>query len=402
MKVCGLDVHKDTIFCAIYNGKDFSEENEYASVTDRIREMGEYLRTAGVCRIAMESTSIYWIPVWDILEEMGFDLILVNPFLIKQMPGRKSDVKDARWIATLLHKGLLSRSMVPSPTIKELRIYTRRYARFQQKMSQALTEMDRIMVTANIRISSCVSKLTNKSVISVIDALIRGETNPDILSSLVYGNRENKHSGKLRESLTGNIKEYHQQCLKWAKEQYDLYQRQAQECLSFAKKICQEHYAKEMDLLLSMPGIQIVAAMSIIAETGADMSVFENSGKIAGWAGLRPRNDESAGKFKSKAITKGNKYLRAILVQVAWAASRTKGCYFNDKYKRLALRKSNKKAIIAIARKMLVVVWNILKENKPYNPALTHIYDPIKVARSIAYHQKEIEKASKLLPLNVN
>ena len=217
----------------------------------------------------------------------------------------------------------------------------------------------------------------------------------------VYGNTKNKQSGKLREALTGNLKEHHRQSLKWAKEMYDLYQKQIQECLFYMEKICKEHYSREMDLLQSMPGISKISAICIIAETGADMSVFENSGKITGWAGLRPRNDESAGKFKSKAITKGNKYLRSILVQVAWAASRTKGSYFKKKFNRLALRKSNKKAIIAIARKMLVVIWNILNDNKPYNPTLVHVYDPVKVACSIAYHQKEIEKATKLLPQKI-
>jgi transposase len=401
MKVSGLDVHKDIVFCAIYDGKLYSDVKEYDSTTNSIRQMGEHLKKEGVKQVAMESTSIYWIPVWDILEDMDFVLILVNPFLIKQMPGRKSDVKDAQWIASLLHKGLLRGSMIPCPTIKELRIYTRKYTRLQQKASQILTEMDRIMVTANIRISSCMSKLTSKSVIQIIEALIRGEPNPDNLVKLVYGNTKNKQSGRLREALTGNVKEHHRQSLKWTKELYDLHQKQIQECLFCMEKICQEHYSVEVMLLQSLPGISKVSAMCIIAEIGTDMSAFENSGKISGWAGLRPRNDESAGKFKSKAITKGNKYLRSILVLVAWAASRTKGSYFKEKFNRLALRKSSKKAIVAIARKMLVVIWNMLNEKKPYNPTLVHIYDPVKVERSIAYHQKEIEKASKLLPNKV-
>jgi transposase len=401
MKVCGLDVHKDTIFCALYDGKVYSEVKEYETMTNGIRAMGEYLISEGVHHVAMESTSIYWTPVWDILEEMGFELDLVNPFQIKQMPGRKSDVKDAQWIATLLHKGLLRGSMVPTPLIKELRVYTRKYTRLQQRTTQVLTEMDRIMVMANIRISSCVSNLSNKSVILIIEALIAGTTDPEYLVRLVYGNTANKKSGKLRAALTGNIKEHHRLSLKWSKQQYDLYQVQIQECLFYMEQICNEHYSKEMSLLQSMPGIKNVSAMCIIAETGADMSAFENSGKISGWAGLRPRNDESAGKLKSKAITKGNKYLRTILVQVAWASSRTKGSYFKEKYQRLALRKSHKRALIAIARKMLVVIWNILKESNPYNPALVHIYDPAKVERAIVYHQREIERVSKLLPQKV-
>jgi len=257
MKVSGLDVHKDSIFCAIYDGAGYSDVKEYASMTNSIREMGIYLKSEGVQHLAMESTSIYWIPVWDILEEMGFDLVLVNPFLIKQTPGRKSDVKDAQWIATLLHKNMLKKSMIPCSVIKELRIYTRKYTRLQQKSAQVLTELDRIMVTANIRISSCVSKLTTKSVIRVIEALIRGETNPENLVKLVYGNTKNKQSGKLREALRGNVKEHHRQSLKWAKEQYDLYAQQIQECLLYMDKICKEHYSKEMELLQSMPGINL-------------------------------------------------------------------------------------------------------------------------------------------------
>ena len=229
MKVSGLDVHKDSIFCAIYDGKSYSEVKEYDSTTNSIRRLGFQLQSEGVHQVAMESTSIYWTPVWDILEEMDFDLVLVNPYLIKQMPGRKSDVKDAQWIATLLHKGLLRGSMVPCPTIKELRIYTRKYVRFQQKSIQILTEMDRIMVTANIRISSCVSNLTGKSIMKVIEALIAGVSNADDLVKLVYANTANKKSGKLREALTGNIKEHHRQSLQWAKEMYDLYQKQIQE-----------------------------------------------------------------------------------------------------------------------------------------------------------------------------
>jgi len=157
MKVSGLDAHKDSIFCAIFDGAEYSEVKEYASMTNSIRDMGIHLKEEGVERIAMESTSIYWTPVWDILEEMGFDLILVNPFLIRQMPGRKSDVKDAQWIASLLHKGLLRGSMIPCFIVKELRIYTRKYVRLQQRTSQILTEMDRIMVIVRTnKVGNCV------------------------------------------------------------------------------------------------------------------------------------------------------------------------------------------------------------------------------------------------------
>ena len=207
INTCGLDVHKDSIFCAIYNGKEYSEVKEYETTTPSIRQMGEYLRLEGVEKVAMESTSTYWVPVWDVLLDMGFDLMLVNPYLIKQMPGRKSDIKDAQWISCLLYKGMLRGSMIPSPVIQELRTYCRKYTKLQQQKTRTLQKMDRLMVMCGFRIGSCMSNLGTKSVMNIITALIRGESDPDSLSELVYGSTANKKSSKLREALTGNLKE---------------------------------------------------------------------------------------------------------------------------------------------------------------------------------------------------
>jgi transposase len=359
--------------------------------------MGEYLRTEGVEKIAMESTSTYWVPIWDILLEMGFELMLVNAYLIKQMPGRKSDIKDGQWIACLLHKGMLRGSMIPCPAIQQLRTYSRKYTKLQEQKTQALQKMDRLMVMCGFRIGSCMSNLGTKSVMLVIQALIMKETNPEVLERLVYGNTANKKSGKLREALTGNLKEHYRQQLEWEKQEYDLFEIQTEQCLTQMRRICEEHYSKEMELIKTIPGVSEISAMIIIAETGGDMSVFENSGKITGWTGLRPRNDESAGKYKSTATTKGNKYLRSVLVQVSWAASRIKNGWFKEKFNRLSMRKSRKKALIAIARKLLTITWNVLNYKTPYNPQLVHIYDPIKVEAKINYHQREMERMQKLL-----
>jgi len=397
MKVSGLDVHKNSIFCAIYDGKSYSQVKEYDSTLPKIRQMGDYLRSEGVTKVAMESTSTYWVPVWDVLLEMGFELMLVNPFLIKQMPGRKSDIKDAQWISCLLHKGLLRGSMIPSPLIQQLRVYSRKYTKLQEQKTRSLQKMDRIMVMCGYRIGSCMSNLGTKSVMLIIRALIMKETNPEILESLVYGNTANKVSGKLREALTGNLKEHHRQQLEWERQEYDLFELQTEQCLAQMRAICKEHYSKEIELIKSIPGVSDISAMIIIAETGGDMSVFENSGKITGWVGLRPRNDESAGKFKSTATTKGNKYLRSVLVQVSWAASRIKDGWFKEKFIRLSIRKSRKKALIAIARKLLTVTWNVLYYKTPYNPQLVHIYDPVKVEAKFNYHQREMERMQKLL-----
>lgn len=398
MKTAGLDVHKDSVFCAVFDGKKYSDVEVFETFTPGIGKLGDYLKDSGVQRVAMESTSIYWIPVWNVLSEMGFELMLVNPFLIKQLPGRKSDVKDAQWIAQLLYKDMLRGSFVPGEQIQELRSYTRAYGKLQQRITRMQTKMDNILVQAGIRLSSLVSDIGGKSMLGVIDALIDGETDPHRLGKLVYANRKNKENGRLASALTGCIKEHHRFNLQMAKAEHDLLVKQAEEYLAKIDGICLRCFPTQQALLKTIPGVSRISSAVIIAETGADMKVFDNSAKLSGWIGLRPKNDESAGKYKSTAITRGNKYLKAMLVQVAWAATRRKGSYFKDKFNRLSIRKSAKKALIAIARKIAVVAWNILKDLKPYNPALQVIYEPAKLDAKIRYHQREMERIAKLKP----
>ncbi len=396
-RACGLDVHKNTIFCATYDGKKHGPVLEYTTLTTSIRAMGTALLSEEVEAIAMESTGMYWIPVWNILEDMGFQLILVNPFLIKQMPGRKSDVKDAQWIATLLHKGLLRSSLVPSKEIRELRTYSRRYIKLQQRQTSVLTDMERMLEMCSIRITSFVSNISGKSVMKVIEQIVHGETTPDILVESIHGRIVNAHTKQnIKESLTGFITEHHRFMLELSLQEYALLVSQGSKCLMKMEELCNEHYKNEMKLLLTIPGISNISAMIVLAETGADMKAFENSGKFSGWTGLRPRNDESAGKYKSTATTKGNRYLRAMLVQIAWAASRTKGTYFKEKFSRLAMRKSRKKALIAIARKVGVLIWNVLYYQQAYNPEKLIVYEPGKLHAKILYHQKEYDRLQKL------
>ncbi len=397
MKVSGLDVHKDTIFCAIYNGKTPGEVKEFLTLTACIREMGSYLQEAGVEKIAMESTGIYWVPVWNILEEMGFLLMLVNPYLIKQMPGRKSDVKDAQWIAMLLHKNLLRGSLIPCKKIRELRTFSRKYIKLQRRMTSVLQEIERTLEMCNIRITSFVTNIESKSVLKVVKQLVQGEVSPDLLAQCIHGRIMNRHGKKIRQSLEGFIGEHHRFNLELLLEEYELLLHHSDRCEEEMYKLCSEQYHQELELLQTIPGIKRLAAMLIIAETGADMKAFENSGKFTGWTGLRPRNDESAGKFKSTAITKGNRYLCSLLVQAAWAATRTKGSFFQVKFSRLTIRKNRNKALIAIARKVAVIIWNMLYYKQSYNPDLIPIYEPEKLQAKMNYHQKEFDRLQQLL-----
>jgi transposase len=397
-KTSGLDVHKDTIFCGVYNGKTHNEVKEYSTLTDSIRSMGEDLQSEEVEEVAIESTGIYWIPVWNILEEMGFKLLLVNPYLIKQMPGRKSDVKDAQWIATLLHKGLLRGSLVPSKDIRELRSYSRRYMKLQHRQTAVLQDMDRILVMCSIRVTSFIGNISAKSVLNVVEQIVHGITDPEVLIDSIHGRIVNKHKrATILQSLTGHITPHHQFLLGQSFEEYQMIIRQINSCLHMMQEICNQYFKKQHELLSTIPGVNNTAAMILIAETGADMIAFENSSKFSGWIGLRPRNDESAGKYKSTAITKGNKYLKSILVQIAWAASRTKGSYFKEKFTRLSIRKPRRKALIAIARKIAVLMWNILHYEQCYDPVRLIIYEPGKVDAKVRYHQREIERLEKLL-----
>jgi transposase len=267
MKTSGLDVHKDSIFCAIYDGKSYSVVKEFSTTLVSIRALGEYLRSEKVNKVAMESTASYWVPVWDILYETGFELKLVNPLHIKQLPGRKSDAKDAQWIAELLYKNMLRGSLVPSPLIQELRSYTREYRTLVNQRTKLLTQMDRVLVMCGLRLSSCISNLDSKSFRLIVEALIRGETAPDALVKLVYGNRKNKEAGKLQASLKGNMKAHHRIKLTTCKQQCDLIESQIQLYLNEMQRLCSEHFSEEISNLTTLPGVSQIPAMIIIAET---------------------------------------------------------------------------------------------------------------------------------------
>ena len=392
MKVSGLDVHKDSVFCAIFDGKNYGEVIEFPTFTDSIRKMAHMLQEHGVKKIAMESTGIYWIPVWNILEEAGFDLMLVNPYLIKQMPGRKSDVKDAQWIAKLLHKGMLRGSMIPDKTIRQLRTYSRRLVKTHEMATRVTQEMERLLEMCNIRITSLVSKNNGVSVLKVIEQIIEGNDTVEELACCIHSRIVNSKGELVKLSLEGYIGEHHRFSLSLSYAQYKLYKEQINSLEEKMVSLCELHYSQEMELLKSIPGISTQSAMQIIAETGADMQLFADSGKLTGWTGLRPRNDESAGKLKSTAITHGNKYLRRIMVQCAWAAVRTTGSHYKSKFEQLCIRKSKKKALIAIARKLLTVVWHVLNEKQAFNPMMLPVYDPKRIEMKIKYHRKELEK----------
>jgi len=388
-KVCGLDIHKDTIFLCILSIDGPEYIGEFSTLTPDIEALRELLIKEGVKEVAMESTGIYWIPVWRILED-HFEMKLVNPYYIKQIPGRKTDVKDAQWIATVLQKGLIKGSYIPSKRTRELREYERGYVKLCAQINRVEQEIENQLSKCNIRITSFASHIGSASVMKVVQEIISGETDPAKLEKYVHGRIRNRHKEKIIASLTGSISRSDVLLLKQSYHLYQILQEHQEELTREMEIICDSYYKKEISFLSTIPGVKKLAAMQILAEIESDLSSFITASHLTGWAGLRPRNDESAGKIKSRKTLHGNKYLRRTLVQCAWSASRTKNCWFKSKFEDLCKRKSKKKALIAIARKLLVVIWHMLTKNEIYKEYVPE-FNSAQIQRKLAYHRKQID-----------
>ena len=366
--VCGLDVHKDSVYLCILSEDGELIEKVFGVLTFQLHQMRDLLLAHHVEKVSMESTSVYWIPIWRILAP-HFHLQLVNPYFIKQLPGHKSDVADAQWIAECTMKNLISSSFVPPEDIQQLRQYDRRIFDLDEEIVRKLSKLDAVMQRCNIRLSNYVSNVDCKSYKDVVRKISEGVTDPEILIEEIHG-RIIKHHGRetILASLTGVVSQAEIDVLRQLREELDLAEEHKQECLERMLDICKEKYPDELRRLQTIPGVSERTATSLIAEIGTDMSKFETANHLAAWSGLRPRNDESNRKFKSRRITHGNVYLRKNIIQCAWAASRTKNCFFSRfSYHQTQVRKKNKmKVIVAVARKLLVAAWHVIHDKTDY------------------------------------
>ena len=367
-RVSGLDVHKDSVFLCILDDDGVVFQSKYGVLTTELEQMAGVMVEYGVEEAAMESTSIYWMPVWRVLEPY-FPLRLVNPFFIKQLPGKKSDVKDAEWIATCLHKELIKGSYVPDELIQQLRQYDRRIFDLSKDIVYKLTKLDAALQRCNIRISNYVATTKGKAYQDIVRLISEGQTSPDELVKQVHGRTVNR-VGKdiLIGALTGVINDADIYTIRQLREEVELAQRHKDECQAKMDQICKQYFQDQYEHLKTIPGVQARSAASLIAEVGGDVEAFQTAAHLVSWAGLKPRNEESAGKIKARKVTHGNRYLRKTLIECAWAARSTHGCYYNRfSYIQCTVRHKNKmKVQVAIARKMLTAVWFILHDNVPY------------------------------------
>jgi transposase len=369
-KCCGLDVPKDSVFACILDeqGKKILE-HRYGTLTPALVKLRDTLAEYGCGRVAMESTSIYWMPLWRILSS-DFSLKLSNPYFIKQLPGRKSDVKDAHWIAQCLQKGLIGGSFVPDEILQQMRQLTRQCRRLIKNRVRLEQQQDNQLQRCNIRFSNDVSSQgKNVSLRKIIRAIIGGERDPVKLSRLVHGRTKNRHGEQvITGSLDGVVNAADVEMLRQCMEQIDLLEKQQAACLTHLEELANKYYAREISLLCTIPGIQKFSAICILSEIGNDMEAFGKASQLVGWSGLRPRNDESAGKIQSRKTLHGNKYLRQILVEISWVAARSGKTFLGKKHKTLSKRMKAQKALLAVTRKILVIIFNVLKTGQPFDP----------------------------------
>lgn len=375
-RVAGLDVHKKQVTAAVRTpatgGGRREEVRTFGTMLGDLEGLAGWLESEGVVEVVMESTGSYWKPVWAVLEDAGFDLLLVNARHVKQVPGRKTDVADAAWLAQLLEVGLLKGSFVPPPVIRQLRDLTRYQKRLVQDRTREANRVGKVLEDAAVKLGSVASDILGASGRAMIEALIAGERDPERLAELAKGTLRNKIPD-LVKALHGRFGEHHAVLLRMHLDHID-HLDAAIAALDERIDDMMGPFAETRELLTTIPGVAQRVANVIIAETGGDMTRFPTPGHLASWAGLCPGNDQSAGKRKTGRTRPGDVWLTDALTQAAWAASRSQDNFLKTRYWRLARRIGRKKALIAVAHQILVIVWHMLTTNTPYQDLGTDWY----------------------------
>lgn len=393
--VCGLDVHKKTIVACVRRlgegGRVFSEVRRFGTMTRNLLALREWLKAEGVTHVAMESTGVFWKPVVNILEGHFEQVMVVNAQHIKKVPGRKTDVTDAEWIAQLLHCGLLKASFVPEHAQRELRDLTRGRTKLTQQQAAVANRIHKVLEDANIKLGAVASDILGVSGRSMIEAIIAGQTDAKEMAELARRRLRGKIP-ELRVALEGKVTEHHRFQLKMLLEQYDFLGRQIDELSQRIVDISPPLFAREVKRLTSLPGGQQRSAESVLAEIGTDMGQFPSAKHLVSWSAICPGNNESAGKSKGGKTRKGNRWLRAALGQMAYGASRTKNSYFRAQFHRLAAKRGRKRALVAVQHSLLTAIYHMLRDNVPYNDLGADFFDRRNVSALTRYHVDRLER----------
>jgi transposase len=375
-RCCGLDVHqKSVVACLITldtHGTQRKELRSFGTMTAELLALADWLTAAGCTHVAMESTGVYWKPVFNLLEGL-FTLLVVNAQHIKHLPGRKTDMRDAEWIADLLQHGLLQPSFIPSAEQRALRDLTRHRSTLVEERARIVNRLQKVLEDTNIKLAAVASDITGKSARTMLDALLTGERDASRLADLARGRMRTKRE-QLAQALAGRMQPHHCYLIAEHLSHID-YLDEAIERLSGEIAARLTECEEEIALLDTVPGLSRRSAEILVAEIGTDLSRFPSAAHLASWAGMCPGNHESAGKRLSGKTRKGSRWLRQVLIEAAHAAARSKTTYLGAQYRRLAARRGAKKAIIAMGHTILVMVYHVLTRREPYRDLGANYFD---------------------------
>lgn len=400
-KCAGLDVHKETVVaCAqVASGSSVEQSIEtFSTTTKGLLALSEWLERFGCTHVAMEATGVFWKPVWHVLEGT-FELVLANAMHVRNVPGRKTDVNDSMWLADLLAHGLIRGSFVPEAPIQEMRSLTRTRKQLVREAAQHTLRIHKTLEDANLKLASVVTDILGMTGRAILEALIRGEENAETLANLACGNLKKKREA-LKEALTGRVTAHHRFLLKLHLAQIDNIRKAIEDIDTEVGKVL-EPFRSSVELLTTIPGISDTVAQVIVSEIGIDMKRFPTAGHLRSWAGLCPRNDESAGKRRTNRIRHGAPWLKTTLVQAAWAASRKRDGYFRAQFLRLKSKRGPKKAVVAVAASMLTTIYYMLSRGVEFEGLGSDHFeraDKAKVTNRLVHKLQSLGYAVELRP----
>lgn len=405
-RCAGLDVHKDTVMACVRRpgsgGRRVQEVREFRTWTSSLRDLVGWLAAEGVSQVAMEATGVYWRPVWAALEDLDrVEVLLVNAQHVKNLPGRKTDVADACWLAQLLECGLLRGSFVPPPVISRLRDLTRYRKKLVEDRARETQRIQKLLETAGIKLDSVVSDVTGKAARRMLDALVAGERDVEVMADMAL-TRMRPKIGELRLALEGRFDAHHALMLSMHLGHVD----QLTESIDrLDQEVLREidPFVEQVRLLCTITGIGQRTAEVVIAEIGVDMTRFPTAKHLASWAGLCPGNHESAGKRRSGKARKGDAALRVALCEAAWSAAKTRDTYLGAQFRRFSRRMGKKnegKAIFAVAHTMIVIIWHVLANNVAYDELGGDYFDRRDANVEIRRHVAALQRLGQHVTIN--
>jgi transposase len=396
----GLDVHKKFVVAALLvgpvNGPLQRQVRSFGTTTPELLELSDWLLEAGVSHVAMESTGPYWKPIYNLLEA-NFEIWLLNAQHVKHLPGRKTDIKDSEWIAELMRHGLLRRSFIPPIEQRDLRELVRERTNFVRMRATLHNRVQKVLESANIKLASVASDALGVSGRAMLEALLAGERDVEKLADLAKGKLREKRE-ELKAALQGRLRPQHIFVLRQLLKEIDSL-NETVAAFSEQIKAASVEDKEAIDIIESIPGVGRETAERVVAELGTDMSRFPTAGHCAAWAGLAPGQNESGGKKRPGSSRKGNTWLKSTLVQAAHGAAKQKNCYLAALYRRIAARRGSKRAAVAVARSILVIVYHALSRRERYQELGGDYFERQAPEARTRYLKRQLEKLGHIVTL---